>query len=479
MRVTPLDIRKQEFKKTMRGLDADEVYAFLNTVAEEYEIVLSDNKKLRERIVELEERLNEYKNIEKNLRNTLLTAERLTAEAKENAKREASLIIKEAEMEAEKAAEAIRAQTQRLRREILELKKHKDNYIARLKTWLGSHMKMIDGFEEDFAAVDKDIENIGRKVESETAKVQQNRRMSRERITEGFSHEAKGKATWDEERKREEEQRPTVPRPEWQKKPAQSKEAKPESSRHEPSSSDSQRAVRDNSGMSKQEKLSDIQVPPLKTEPIGAITDEMKPGSQTRSQADAPLEQEGESWEEHIKKEDVARTIEERLYPEHNVESMGTGSPDMGNETATSPGGQEGAGLPNQVEPGNPPGARPDAPTEISGASATELHDDQWKQYDVREEEPDWKSYEVPVDGASSEYKQAESNSHPQGAHSPEEAASPGGVKEDAKESSAPDEMEVEEALSGLREVAETEEGSWSMEELKKNLTNLNQNDGD
>ena len=74
MRITPLDIRKQEFRKTMRGLDADEVYAFLTTVADEYEAVLSDNKKLREMIVNLEDRLREFKDYEKNLRNTLLTA---------------------------------------------------------------------------------------------------------------------------------------------------------------------------------------------------------------------------------------------------------------------------------------------------------------------------------------------------------------------------------------------------------------------
>ena len=90
MRITPLDIRKQEFKKSMRGFDPDEVFAFLNTVAEEYEAALSDNKGLREHIVNLKERLNEFKNMEKNLRNTLLTAEKLTADTKKNARNEAS-----------------------------------------------------------------------------------------------------------------------------------------------------------------------------------------------------------------------------------------------------------------------------------------------------------------------------------------------------------------------------------------------------
>ena len=39
MRITPLDIRKQEFRKAMRGLDAEEVYAFLSTVGDEYESI--------------------------------------------------------------------------------------------------------------------------------------------------------------------------------------------------------------------------------------------------------------------------------------------------------------------------------------------------------------------------------------------------------------------------------------------------------
>lgn len=213
MRVTPLDIRKQEFKKGMRGLDADEVYAFLNTVAEEYEAVLSDNKNIREKLVALEERLNEYKSIETNLRNTLLTAEKLTQEAKENARREASLIVRQAEMEAEKAAEGIRAHTTQLRREILELKKNKDNYLARLKTLIESHARMLDGFQEDFAGVDQAIEKIGRQVEEDAGRPAAPPRMSRDRITENFGHEPKDKVTWGDERRREEEPRPQVPRP--------------------------------------------------------------------------------------------------------------------------------------------------------------------------------------------------------------------------------------------------------------------------
>lgn len=214
MRITPLDIRKQEFKKSMRGLDGDEVYAFLGTVADEYEAVLSDNKRLREHVVQLEERLNEFKSMETNLRNTLLTAERITAEAKENARREAELIIRGAEVEAEKATESIRAHTQQLRREILELKKHKDNYVTRLRTLLENHARVVDGFEEDFAEADRELEAIGRKVEEDSRAASATPRMSRERITEDLPpREPADKATWGGDEVREEKPRPTMPLP--------------------------------------------------------------------------------------------------------------------------------------------------------------------------------------------------------------------------------------------------------------------------
>src|SRR5678815_1385025 len=83
MRITPLDVRKQEFRKGMRGLDPDEVYAFLATVADEYEAALNDNKALRERLLELDDKVQEYRTIERTLRDTLVTAERVTVESKD------------------------------------------------------------------------------------------------------------------------------------------------------------------------------------------------------------------------------------------------------------------------------------------------------------------------------------------------------------------------------------------------------------
>lgn len=155
MRITPLDVRKQEFRRVMRGLDADEVLAFLSTVADEYETVLNDNKALRERLLELDDKVQEYRTIERTLRDTLLTAERVTVESKDNARREATLIVKEAQFTAEKALRDITSEAVRLRQEVQQLKSQRDAYIAKMKVVAESHVKFIESAERDFRVEDR------------------------------------------------------------------------------------------------------------------------------------------------------------------------------------------------------------------------------------------------------------------------------------------------------------------------------------
>jgi cell division initiation protein len=155
MRITPLDVRKQEFRRIMRGLDSDEVYAFLATVADEYEAVLNDNKALRERLLELDDKVQEYRSIERTLRDTLLTAERVTVESKDNARREANLIVKEAQLEAEKALRDITGEAARLRQEVQRLRSQRDSYLAKMKVVAESHVKFIESAENDFRAEDE------------------------------------------------------------------------------------------------------------------------------------------------------------------------------------------------------------------------------------------------------------------------------------------------------------------------------------
>src|SRR5688572_14889130 len=97
MKVTPLDLRQQRFTTVMRGYDRGEVNAFLAEAADDYENALRDNDKIRQELAKLEAILNEHRGQERNLRNTLLTAQKLADEIKESAHHESARILREAE----------------------------------------------------------------------------------------------------------------------------------------------------------------------------------------------------------------------------------------------------------------------------------------------------------------------------------------------------------------------------------------------
>ena len=154
MRLTPLDIRGQQFRRVMRGLDAEEVETFLAAVASECEALVGENKELRQRVVELEEKVTEYRNMEKALRDTLLTAERVMGDAKDSAQREATLIIREAELSAQRVTARLGQEMTDMRRELAELRRLKDAYMTRVRWLLRSHLELIEGHAQEFGEID-------------------------------------------------------------------------------------------------------------------------------------------------------------------------------------------------------------------------------------------------------------------------------------------------------------------------------------
>lgn len=170
MRITPLDVRKQEFRKAVRGLDADEVHAFLATVADEYEFVLTDNKKLRDKVIELDEKVGEYRNMEKTLRDTLLTAERVMTEARQNARKEADLILRDAQMQATQEVSGINGRVEALHQQIRELRGHRDAYVARLQSLSEAQLGLIDSYRKDFETNDSRIERVAEPLRAPQAR---------------------------------------------------------------------------------------------------------------------------------------------------------------------------------------------------------------------------------------------------------------------------------------------------------------------
>jgi cell division initiation protein len=118
MKVTPLDLRQQRFNTVMRGYDRGEVQAFLLEVADDYENALREMDKLRQDVTKLDAVLAEHRGQERNLRNTLLTAQKHADEVREHAEKEAALIVREAEGQRDLILQKAQGRYEEVQREI-------------------------------------------------------------------------------------------------------------------------------------------------------------------------------------------------------------------------------------------------------------------------------------------------------------------------------------------------------------------------
>lgn len=149
MKLTPLEIRKQEFRKAMRGFDPIEVQTFLEMVSEQYEELAEENKRQSRQLIELQTKLENYQNSEKTLRETLLNVQEVKKQSEESSRRQADLILKEAELKALEILENARKQTRRIREEVNWLKSQKESFINRLRHILASQIELLSVMEID------------------------------------------------------------------------------------------------------------------------------------------------------------------------------------------------------------------------------------------------------------------------------------------------------------------------------------------
>ena len=149
MHLTPLDIKKQEFKKTIRGFDPLEVESFIEMVAEEFENIIREKNNFADEVLKLKTQLQDYKDVEKNLQETLMTAQQTINDSKENSKREAETMIREAELKAEKILHDSQLKLAELKNDLVVVKAQKDSIARRLKHLLESQLELIEVLELD------------------------------------------------------------------------------------------------------------------------------------------------------------------------------------------------------------------------------------------------------------------------------------------------------------------------------------------
>jgi cell division initiation protein len=144
MRITPLDIQQKQFPIKFRGFDVEEVYAFLEVVREEMEELLRENASLKENLHRLETQLKEYKDMETTLRETLMTAQQMVDEYKVNARKEAELLTREAELKAEAIIKEAQEKVVKIHEDIVDLKGIRRHFKEEVRRLIESHLRMLE-----------------------------------------------------------------------------------------------------------------------------------------------------------------------------------------------------------------------------------------------------------------------------------------------------------------------------------------------
>jgi len=147
-RLTPLDVRKQEFRKSMRGYDPAEVEDFRKRAADELERVVRERLALTERVKRLEEQVTAFKEREKAMNDALVAAQQLRAETREQAEREAQMILREAEAGAERLIERARREVERLEASGQNLARQHHAYLAALRTLVERQKAELDALAD-------------------------------------------------------------------------------------------------------------------------------------------------------------------------------------------------------------------------------------------------------------------------------------------------------------------------------------------
>jgi cell division initiation protein len=127
-----------------RGFDMDEVYSFLELIREELEELLRENASLKEQLSRADEQIKEYHNMEATLRETLMTAQQLVDEYKSNARKEAELLMKDAELKADAVIKDAQEKVVKIHEDIVDLKGIRRHFKEEVKRLIESHLRMLE-----------------------------------------------------------------------------------------------------------------------------------------------------------------------------------------------------------------------------------------------------------------------------------------------------------------------------------------------
>ncbi len=153
MKLTALEIKQQQFEKSLRGYDVGEVKAFLNVVSTEWEYINAKNRDLEREVEQLKDKLKHYERVEDALHETLQAAKESSEQRVSTAKKEAKNRIEKAEIEAENIIQSARQQRLQIRQNIMSLLNRREEIIRGMKSYLDLAHESLTSFSKDEAGV--------------------------------------------------------------------------------------------------------------------------------------------------------------------------------------------------------------------------------------------------------------------------------------------------------------------------------------
>ncbi|HEX6942112.1 MAG TPA: DivIVA domain-containing protein [Gemmatimonadaceae bacterium] len=145
--LTPLDIRRFDFGSALRGYDKSRVDEFRDQVAAEVEHLLKQCQELENKAKGFHEQLRAFRDRDKALNEALISAQQLRGDIREQADREAQLIIREAKAEGEKIVEQARSEVRAINTEMETLVRTRRAFLVQLRMTLQRQLSEIDASE--------------------------------------------------------------------------------------------------------------------------------------------------------------------------------------------------------------------------------------------------------------------------------------------------------------------------------------------
>jgi DivIVA domain-containing protein len=146
--LTPLDVRRYEFGKALRGFDPERVNQFREQVAEELERLSRVNQDLDAKARGFHEQLRAFRERDKAINDALVSAQQLRNDIREQAEKEGQLIIREARADAERLLDEARSETRRIEDQLAGLDRSRRAYLAQLRLLIERQLSDVTAAEQ-------------------------------------------------------------------------------------------------------------------------------------------------------------------------------------------------------------------------------------------------------------------------------------------------------------------------------------------